>query len=215
MRRVHTLLPTSSPGARGTSCPPAAPEPKSPLLLLPYIPAHPMPDLPHSSPKPCPQLWCAPAWHSKTPSPPLPGTLCSLGVLPAPAAAPHPRPHHTGAGAYQGLQHFLFPRSRFTEYKHKTRHQHRQPPQHPPAPRGCSPLFHWAPQCCPVPADPNSAPTLNPCAPRKHGREFHPSFLRLLFLPTAKHLFPSVGTSLSPPQRSAKISRAPWMSLAL
>lgn len=138
MQRVHILLPTSSLGARGASCPPAAPEPQSPLLLLPCIPAHPMANLPdtHSSPDLCPQLCCAPAWHPTTPSPPLPGTLCSLGVLPAPAAAPHPRPHHTGAAAYEGLQHFLFPRSRFTEYKHETRHQHRQPPhphQHPKA----------------------------------------------------------------------------------
>lgn len=180
MQRVHILLPTSSLGARGASCPPAAPEPQSPLFLLPCIPAHPRANLPdtHSSPDLCPQLCCAPAWHPTTPSPPLPGTLCSLGVLPAPAAAPHPRPHHTGAAAYEGLQHFLFPRSRFTEYKHETRHQHRQPPhphQHPKAAPYSS--FHRAPQRCPVPADPNPALTLNPCAPRKHGREFRPSFL--------------------------------------
>lgn len=91
--------------------------------------------------------------HSRCPapqnpcSPPLPGTLSGPDVLPA-LPAPHPIPatitqDHT---AYEGLQHFLFPRSRFTEYKHKTRHQHRQPPprthQRPEA-------THDSPTSCP------------------------------------------------------------------
>lgn len=139
-----------------------------------FFTAHPMANLPdpHSSHNPCPQLCCAPAWHPKTPCPSLPATLGSLGVLPGPAAA---HPHHTGASSYEGLQHFLFPRSRFTEYKHKTRHQHSPPT--PTSPPRLLPTLSPAPQCCPVPADPNPALTLSPCTPHKHGREFQPSFL--------------------------------------
>ena len=52
-------------------------------------------------------------------------------------------------------------------------------------------------------------------APRKHGREFHPSFLWLSFLPARKHLFPNVGTSLSPPQCANRLPRPLGVSSAL
>lgn len=153
--------------------PSSAPEPKS-LLLLPYIPAHPMANLPdpHSSHNLCPQLCCAPAWHPKTPRPFLPGTLGSLGVLQAllfltpitqePVLTKDYNTFYSHAAVSQSTN---------------TRQDTNTAPPTPTSTPRLLPTLSPAPQCCPGPTDPNSALTLNLCTPCKHGRGFHSSFL--------------------------------------